>query len=249
MTKGDMIREKAIEILAQEPAGLRWVELLSKVGTELKLSINEMKGALSVLADVRPKEVYKPTRGVFRLIKFKPTEEEPDIALANASPEAVATRIREEEFYLPFAEWIKDELEECTKAIALGGNKFRDKFGTPDVIGIRKPKESDIIKPPTEILSAEIKIDSGALITAFGQACSYRLFSHKSYLMVPADAPEEDLARLDALSRICGIGLVLLDAKAPDKPDFQIRVRAVKQEPDMFYVNRNMRLIEEELFA
>jgi len=66
---------------------------------------------------------------------------------------------------------------------------------------------------------------------------------------VPLDSSEGDVARLDALCRIFGIGLILFDAKSPDKPDFQIRVRAAKHEPDMFYVNKNMKLIEEELFS
>lgn len=250
MKIGDTIRAKAMEILAQEPPGVRWTELLRRVAAALpQMNPNGIRGALYNLDDLKPEEVYKPARGIFRLLKFKPTEEERDIVAAQVPSEAVAARVHEEDFYAPFAEWIKDELEECTKAISLGGNRFRDKFGTPDVIGIRKPKEGDIIKPPTEIVSAEIKIDGNALITAFGQACSYRLFSHKSYLVVPGDAPEEDLARLDALSRICGIGLILFDAKAPGKPDFQIRARAAKQEPDMFYVNRNMKLIETELFG
>ena len=36
------------------------------------------------------------------------------------------------------------ELEECTKAIAVGGAVFKDKWGTPDVVGIREPKKSDM---------------------------------------------------------------------------------------------------------
>ncbi len=31
---------------------------------------------------------------------------------------------------------------------------------TPDVVGIRKSKQSDVIAFPTEIVSAEVKIDS-----------------------------------------------------------------------------------------
>jgi hypothetical protein len=54
------------------------------------------------------------------------------------------------------------ELEECPKAIAVGGAVFRDKWGTPNVIGIREPKKSDIVKFPTEIVSAEVKIDLAA---------------------------------------------------------------------------------------
>ena len=55
---------------------------------------------------------------------------------------------------------------------------------------------SDIVKMPTEIISAEIKTDSKNLITAFGQACSYKLFSHKSYIVVPKDSGQEDLSGL-----------------------------------------------------
>jgi hypothetical protein len=36
-------------------------------------------------------------------------------------------------------------LEECTKAIQLGGNTFKDKWGTPDVIGKRESRKSDKI--------------------------------------------------------------------------------------------------------
>ena len=142
-----------------------------------------------------------------------------------------------------------NELEECTKAIEVGGNAFKDKLGTPDVIGIREPRKSDIIQFPTEIISAEIKLDSASLITAFGQACAYRLFSHKSYIVVPVESPEDDIARLDTLGRIFGIGLILFNAADPKVPNFEIRVRAAKHEPDMFYVNRCMKLIEDELFG
>ena len=45
--------------------------------------------------------------------------------------------------------------DRCTRAIPLGGNLFRDKWGTPDVIGKRESRISDIVKMPTEIVSAE----------------------------------------------------------------------------------------------
>lgn len=117
------------------------------------------------------------------------------------------------------------------------------------MIGIREPRKSDIIKFPTEIVAAEIKLDSTNLITAFGQACAYRLFSHKSYIVVPITSLEDDIARLDTLSRIFGIGLILFDSSNPKAPDFSIRVRATQHDPDMFYVNRCMKIIEDELFS
>jgi hypothetical protein len=44
-----------------------------------------------------------------------------------------------------------------------------------------------------------------------------------------------------------GIGLILFDASQPSNPDFQIRVRAHRHEPDAFYVNQNVRLIADQL--
>src|SRR5207245_4914040 len=115
-----------------------------------------------------------------------------------------STKIKEEDIYGSFADYLVKELEECSKAILLGGNKFKDKWGTPDVIGVLKPRPTDIFPFPTEIVSAEVKLDYSGLITAFGQACSYKLFSHKSYIVVPETAQEEDISRLDSLCMIFG---------------------------------------------
>lgn len=77
------------------------------------------------------------------------------------------------------------------------------------------------MKFSTEIVSAEAKVDTASLITAFGQACAYRLFSHKSYIVIPSESPEDDIARLDTLARIFGIGLILFDAKDPKDPSLR----------------------------
>ncbi|MFN5157979.1 MAG: hypothetical protein ACK5IH_17240, partial [Betaproteobacteria bacterium] len=129
------------------------------------------------------------------------------------------------------------------------GNLFRDKWGTPDVVGKRESKRSDVIKAPTEIVSAEIKADTTQLVTAFGQACAYRLFSHRSYLVVPRQTHADELARLDALCEISGIGLVTFDLDNPKEPKFLSVVRPRSHQPDLFYTNRYLALIERELFA
>lgn len=191
-----------------------------------------------------PNEFYKPAKGVFRLVKFKEEvrKEEPEKLPLKTE------RIIEESFYKPFADWLVNETEECTNAMPLGGNRFKDKWGTPDVIGKREPLRSDIIKGATEIVAAEIKTDTRDLITAFGQACSYKLFSNKSYIVVPKNSPSDDISKLDALCLIFGIGLVLFDNSNHTDPHFEIKCRPLKHEPDMFYVNKYMKLIEEELF-
>ena len=53
---------------------------------------------------------------------------------------------------------------------------------------------------------------------------------------MPKAISEEDYSRLEALCMLFGIGLVLFDTQL-ENPSFQIRVRAQRFTPDMFYVN------------
>lgn len=246
-TRRGKIIGKAIEILKVSPDGVRYSDLVRKIQAEFPdFPVNTIHGSLWDFKTHLPKEIYQPSRGLYRHVQFRKEgiEEEREQRIS-----ASGERIREEDFYKPFAEWLVNELEECTKAIPLGGNRFKDKWGTPDVIGKRESRRSDIVKGLTEIVSAEIKADTKDLITAFGQACSYKLFSHKSYIVVPKNASSEDISKLDALCLIFGIGLVLFDNSDPEKPIFEIRVRPIRHEPDMFYVNRYMKLIEKDLFS
>ena len=244
-TRREKIIPKAIEILKLNPDGIHYSDLVRRISQEFPdIPVNTIHGTVWDLDKRLPNEVYKPARGLFRHVNFKEEEiskEEPKLPFE-------AVMIKEEDFYKPFANWLVNELEECTVAIPLGGNKFKDKWGTPDVIGKREPQRSDIVKAPTEIVSAEIKVDARDLITAFGQACSYKLFSHKSYIVIPKNSPQDDVSKLDALCMIFGIGLVLFDNNNPQDPQFEIRARPLRHEPDMFYVNKYMKLIEKELW-
>jgi hypothetical protein len=245
-TQREKIILKAIEILNSNPNGVRYMNLVRKIHQECpEIPVRSIPATIWNLEIRVPDKVYKPARGLFRDIKFR--EEEISEEKKIFPPEA--EKIKEEDFYKPFANWLISELEECNKAIPLGGNKFKDKWGTPDVIGKREPLRSDIIKAPTEIVSAEIKTDTRDLITALGQACTYKLFSHKSYIVIPKNSSQDDISKLDALCLIFGIGLVLFDNSNVSDPQFDIRVRPIKHEPDMFYVNKYMKLIEKELFG
>jgi hypothetical protein len=244
------IRKIALDILADIPEGIRYSDLRRKI-SELNSSFNPntINGAIWDLEITNPDKIYKPDRGVFRLLVFKEdVSTQPDQQLPVEAKTTKKKSVKEEDFYQPFADWLVNELEECTNAIGLGGNIFRDKWGTPDVVGVRESKRSDIIQFPTEIVVGEIKIDTNGLITAFGQACAYKIFSHKTYIVVPNDSQIEDITRLDTLCRQFGIGFILFDSKKPEDPNFEIRVRAIKHEPDMFFVNKNLNLIEDKLF-
>lgn len=246
------IKAKALQVLEQHPEGLRYTELHAAISaSDAAFKPNTISGCIWNLDATHPELVYKPAKGRFRLLRFKEPSQEGSEAPAGhpAAPAAAVGRVSEEAFYAPFADWLKNEIEDVTQAIPLGGNVFKDKWGTPDVIGKRAPRASDIIKGPVEIVSAEIKADTQQLVTAFGQACAYKLFSDKVYLVVPRQSQEEEIARLDSLCQIFGIGLVTFDAEQPAKPDFRILVRPVRHQPDYFYTNRCLARIENELFS
>ena len=246
-TRREKITEKAIELLKENPDGLRYSEIVRSIYEHFNnIPIKNIQWTVWELHTQLPDTIYKPSRGLFRLIEYR--SEETDQLEERLVPKQ-PKRIKEEDFYTPFADWLVSELEECTKAIALGGNRFKDKWGTPDVIGKKESLRSDMIEAPIEIVSVEIKTEVTQLVTAFGQACSYRLFSHKSYLVIPQRAPSDEIARLDSLCMVFGIGLILFDSLSAINPQFGIRVRPIKQEPDMFYVNKYMKYVEKELFT
>jgi len=240
-TRREQIQSKAIEVLRNNPQGIRYSQLVDIIKASFpEIPSNTIRGTIWNLDITVSNEIYKADRGLFRHISFRE---------AQVSASQTTSESTEENFYQPFADYLKNELEECTKAIPLGSNRFRDKWGTPDVIGIKKPKASDIVKPEVVIVSAEIKTDSSGLITAFGQACAYKTFSHKVYMVIPKNSSEEDKARVESLCLIFGIGLILFDNANAENPQFEIRVRPLKHEPDMFYVNKYMKIIETELFS
>jgi hypothetical protein len=225
------IQTLAKRIVAENTGGIRYSALAKRISDDNpETPKNTIHGSIWDLATRFPTEITKPSRGLFlpATAVDGPTLTTPSVV----SP----PKLLEEQFYEPFAEWLKNELDEATVAIPVGGAGFQKKWGTPDVIGVYKALASHRIKFDLEIISAEIKIDPQQPVVAFGQAAAYRLFSAKSYIVMPKSITEEDYSRLEALCMLFGIGLVLFETN-PEQPDFQIRVRAQRYPPDMFYVN------------
>jgi hypothetical protein len=243
----EKIIKKVYEILEKEQNGIRYADLIRKISKELPdTKINTIHGTVwefkQKIDRGEVKDVLRPEKGWYILKKYFGktfVEKTTSFSLSIQKP-------REEDFYKPFADYLVNELEECTKAIPLGSNKFQDRWGTPDVIGTYKVLGLGHIQPPIEIITAEIKIDTRQLITAFGQACSYKLFSHKVYLVIPKDANGTDIKRVESLCLKFGIGLILFNRHNKENPEFEILTRAVKSEPDYFYLNKYLRLIENE---
>jgi hypothetical protein len=195
---------------------------------------NTIHGSVWNLDALYPNEISKPSRGLFTPVGGLGNES----VVVGSTEQVAATgaRVQESDFYEPFAQWLKNDLDEVTVVSSLGGAGLKSKWGTPDVVGIYKPLASNLIKFPIKIVSAEIKIDPQAPVVAFGQAVAYRLFSTKTYIAMPTSLTEEDQSRLESLCMLFGVGLVLFDLNK-DVPQFSIRVRAQRFSPDMFYVN------------
>ncbi|HVC45437.1 MAG TPA: hypothetical protein VND20_11525, partial [Candidatus Binataceae bacterium] len=195
---------------------------------------NTIGGYTYNLQVLYPSEITKPNRGLFR-----PANAGNDDSVDLGNTEGIAPsggKVKESEFYEPFADWLKNDLDEVIEVAPLGGAGMKTKWGTPDVIGVYKPSAGNLIKFPLEIVSAEIKIDPQAPVVAFGQAVAYRLFSTKAYVAMPTTLGEGDQSRLESLCMLFGVGLVLFDLDKSN-PRFSIRVRAQRFSPDMFYVN------------
>ena len=246
--KQEYIRSVLIDLLREKPQGQRYSELqrgAKQVAPEL--NPNTINNCVANLEVLEPQAVYKPDKGLFRHVLFK------ELALPELILDSLEcqkkSKLREHVFYPLFASWLKNDLKEVTHAIVLGGNVFRDRWGTPDVIGKSESKRSDVIKGQTIIVSAEIKVDFAGLVTGFGQACVYKQFSHKSYLVIPNQTAVEEMARIDSLCQISGIGLVTFNANNSILPDFKLMLRAAMHEPDLFYTNRYLKHVEKELFG
>jgi len=228
------IRTRAKAIVLENPGGIRENALVEKLYTENpEITKGAIRSDIYNLDEIFRPEIIKPSRGL-----FKPINAVDDESVSESDNEPlvpIGVNIRESELYGPFAEWLKSE-GEVVEVAPLGGAGMRSKWGTPDVIGVYKPLAYNLIQFPLEIVSAEIKRDPQAPVVAFGQAVAYRLFSTKTFIVMPGSLSEENKDRLESLCVLFGVGLVLFDANKDD-PEFSIRVSAQRFSPDMFYVN------------
>jgi hypothetical protein len=233
---GKQIKELAKSIVASNPGGIRFSSLVKEISKENpETPENTIHGNVWDLDKTFPNEVAKPSRGLFTPAGVAENDTIPFESSEEVVP-GTGVKVKESDFYEPFAEWLKDDLDEVTDVASLGGAGLKSKWGTPDVVGTYKKLPGNVIEFPIEIVSAEIKIDPLAPVVAFGQAIAYRLFSTKTYIAMPTTLTEADQSRLESLCMLFRVGLVLFKLDK-DAPQFLIRVRAQRFSPDMFYAN------------
>jgi len=232
--KIEEILEEALKILGDNPKGLEYGELHDKIAVSSGQNRNTIARAIGSLIENHPDQVVKPARGLYLLKKH--AENADDTPKQTAKAELAETKL-----YAPFAEHLEKELEECTDTLLTGNFKLGGPWGTPDVLGTNK-FTGNALRPQIEIVSAEIKVSTSAreIVKGFGQACAYKVFSHKVYLVIPKEAEDKDRARIESLCIQFGIGLIVFvpDTEYPTKTQWEIRARAIKSEPDYFYADQ-----------
>lgn len=223
------IRELALDIIRKSPGGAKFKAIVRQISTaHPETNFNTVMTQIAEVPKAYPGEVTKPSRGLYVATN--------GLAVTIQAPVKGGAPLSEDQFYESFAQWLEKEVDEATVACELGGMSLKEKWGTPDVIGVYKPNKWNIVKFEPEIIAAEIKIDASQTVVAFGQAVAYRLFATKSYIVMPITVSEVELSRLEALCMLFGVGLVLFTLN-PKEPDYEIRVRAQRVPPDMYYVN------------
>ena len=202
------IRKIALELIMQNPEGIGIKDIVSGI---IQRHPNAHEGTIRVQVsymarDSHKDEIERFSRGIYRPMG-KIEDFEDDSLNGDEEPETY----NEEDFYEPFADFLTSELDECSTAAAIGSMRGNGKWGNPDVVGINKPLPHHVIKFEPEIIAAEIKINPNDTVTAFGQAVAYRLFSHKTYLVLPNTVTEAESAKMLLLYSLYGIGLVYFD--------------------------------------
>lgn len=66
------INATALKLLERHPEGLRWSELLSEIeASDPDFHPKTINGCVWKLVEKFPDKVYKPSKGIFRLSKYK----------------------------------------------------------------------------------------------------------------------------------------------------------------------------------
>lgn len=230
------IRTIAFEQLGRHPEGLRFSHLLREIAlVDPSLNAGTIKAVVWNLDKVSADQVYKPMRGLFRLVVFK----EP-VSLKAREEGRLRARdlVMETKVTLLFAEWLEQELQDVDRAMTPIANLFSGLCGTPTVLGLAETRPSDSEAPLQGIVSAQIESQTSGHIDAFGHACAARLFARRSYLVVPKRKRLEELLHLNALCRMVGLGLVLFNDLSLAAPGFRLTVHPVDHDPDPVFESR-----------
>ena len=238
MSKKDDIRQKAFEILSRPEFknGIRFSALVKKVVAETGENENTCNGSLYNMPVEIPEKISRPYRGLFIL-----KENEKLLKDIEQNFEQKLVSDKEDDIYHPAKDYLLSR-EECTHAVVIGGNIFGKKWGTPDILGAIRAHSDAVYKPTLEIIAVEIKDEGYSPVEALGQAMAYKLFAHRTWLILPEDA---DLDRIEGIAISANIGLISFK-KGKDGFEFDTLNRPISGHPDFAEVNNQLEKLKEK---
>src|SRR5262245_58428607 len=103
------IQNLARQIVAENPGGIRYNWVVQRMAMKkAEIPKNTIHGSVWELATRYPNEITKPSRGLFLPVG-------PSVSSVIVTPPVLPTpKLSEESFYEPFADWLKNELDEAT---------------------------------------------------------------------------------------------------------------------------------------
>ena len=240
MSKKEDIRKKALEIMGRPEfkSGIRFSALVKKVVAETSENANTCNGSLWNLPKELPEKVSKPYRGLFIL---KENEKFLKDVVEQNLVQKQNTKLTENDIYQPARDYLLSR-EECTHAVVIGGNIFGKKWGTPDILGAIRTDSDAVYKPPLEIIAVEIKDEGYSPVEALGQAMAYKLFAHRTWLILPDGS---DLDRIEGIAISANIGLVSF-SNVKDGFEFVTLNRPAAGHPDFTEVNNILEELKEK---
>jgi len=97
------IRDLALQMVGQNPGGIHYGELVKKIAAaHPETPVNTIHGSIWDLATRFPDQIVKPSRGLFKPATAENSTEQ----IVGQTP-----KFKEEDFYEPFAEYLKNDLE------------------------------------------------------------------------------------------------------------------------------------------
>ena len=239
MSKLDDIRKKAIEILSRPEykEGIRFANLVKIIAEETGDNFNTINGSIWNMPNELPDKIVRPQRGLFILknnlgnIGTKESE----------TSEKYSDIFKQEDVYEPARDYLLGR-GECTHAVVVGGAIFGKKWGTPDLMGAIRVSSDAVYQPPIEIVAVEIKGNNYSPVEALGQAMAYKLFAHRTWLVLPET---DDIDRIEGIAMSANIGLVVFNYKKGQFV-FETLNRPVMGSPDAEEVNNILTILKDK---
>jgi hypothetical protein len=136
------IKSLARSIITENPGGIRYSALVDKICQQNpETPKNTVHGSVWNLDTLFPNEIAKPSRGLFTPVTKQGDNEVPVVESTEQFAET-GVKVRESDFYEPFAEWLRNDLDEVTEVASLGGAGLKSKWGHPMLLGYISPLQA-----------------------------------------------------------------------------------------------------------